>query len=134
VATDTQKSFAACNIEADAISAALSSGFIRMYDGVKPVNGDTAVGAQTKLAEGRFGVTAFPPASAGELSGSVLLVGLTGGDATWFRALRSDGTTVIFDGTVGLSDCNINLETVTIVLNAQVDVSELKYSVPRVGS
>ena len=52
------------------------------------------------------------------------------GTASWFRALKSDGSTVMFDGTVGTSGSDINLTgTVSIVAGAIVGVTSASFTV-----
>jgi len=50
------------------------------------------------------------------------------GTATWFRALESDGTTAVFDGSVGTSGANINLNSVAISVGAAVSVTSYTYT------
>jgi hypothetical protein len=97
---------AAANAGADAICALLNNGFLDIYDGSQPATADTAVSTQTKLARLTFGATAFGASSAGVASASAIGADSSAdatGTAAWFRALKSDGTTVVFDGSVGTS-------------------------------
>ena len=50
------------------------------------------------------------------------------GTATFFRALESDGTTVVFQGTVGTSGAELNLNTTSIVQLGTVSVTSLTYT------
>jgi hypothetical protein len=45
------------------------------------------------------------------------------GTATWFRWLKSDGTTIVMDGNVGTSGSDLNLNTTSIVAAAVVSVT-----------
>jgi hypothetical protein len=122
------------NAEADAVGNALNSGYIRIYDGTQPTNADTAVGAQTLLAELRFGADAFGAAVAGVITANAITSDSSAnatGTASWARILASDGTTVWFDGSVGTSDANVILNTVSIVAGAVVSCSSLTFSVSK---
>jgi hypothetical protein len=112
----------AVNTKADAQGVLLNSGFLDIYDGTQPVTGDTAIGAQVKLARLTFGATAFGAAVAGVATANAITQDPSAdasGTATWFRALKSDGTPVM-DGSVGTATSNINLNSVAISAGAAV--------------
>lgn len=122
------------NAEADAIGNALNNGYLRIYDGTQPTNADTAVGAQVLLAELRFGADAFPAAVAGVLTANAITADASANatsTATWARILASDGTTVYFDGSVGLSTANVILNAVAIVTGAEVSCSAFSMTVSK---
>lgn len=125
---------AAVNAEADALSDQLDNGYLRIYDGTQPTNADTAVGAQTLLAELRFNATASPAASAGVITFSAFTADASAnatGTASWFRALKSDGTTVIMDGSVGTATSDLILNSVAISSGAEVSVTSWSHTVPK---
>lgn len=114
------------NKKLDAIRADFDNGYLRLYDGSQPAGPDTALGAQVLLAELRFNATAFPAASGGVLTANAITSDASAnatGTVTWFRALKSDGTTAIHDGTVGTSSANAIVGTTSIVAAAVVDCS-----------
>jgi len=122
---------AAASAAADAVLALLNSGYLRIYDGSQPATADTAIGAQNLLAELRFNATAFAGAANGVAAANSITPDSTAdatGTASWFRAFKSDGTTVIFDGTVGTSGANLNLNSVAISAGAAVSVSSFSYT------
>lgn len=122
------------NAEADAIGNALNDGFIRIYDGAQPTDADTAVGAQTLLAELTFGADAFPAAVAGLLTANAINSDPSAnatGTAAWARILASNGTTVYFDGTVGTSNANVVIATTSIVAGAVVSCSAFTLQVSK---
>lgn len=122
---------AAANAAADAVCVLANNGYLRIYDGTQAADADTAVGAQVKLAELRLNATAFGAASAGVATANALTSDSDAdatGTATWFRVLKSDGTTVLFDGSVGTSGANLNLNSVAIQIHAAVSVSSLTYT------
>jgi hypothetical protein len=126
-----KRSNVAVNAEADAVCPLLNSGYLRIYDGTQAATADTALGAQVLLAELRWNATAFGAAAAGVATANPITSDASAnasGTASWFRALKSDGTTVIFDGSVGTAAADLVLSTVAIVAAAIVDVSAFTYS------
>jgi hypothetical protein len=122
---------AAVNEEADKIGVLLNNGYLRIYDGTQPTTADTALGAQVLLAELRFNATAFAAASAGVANANAFTQDSSAnatGTATWFRALKSDGTTPVYDGSVGTSGADINLNSVAIQSGIAVEVTSLSYT------
>ena len=112
------------NAKLDAITTyAGNACLLRIYDGTQPATGGTAT---TLLAE----LTCATPFASASASG-VLTVGTVTqdssanatGTATWFRLVRSDGTTIVLDGTVGTSGADLNLVTVSIVATQPVQVT-----------
>lgn len=116
----------------DAITtAAGASALLRIYDGTRPATGGTAT---TLLAELTCNAT-FAPAASGSVDASPVTLTLNsitqdssanaGGTATWFRIVKSDGTTFVLDGSVGTSGADLNLTTTTIVSGQPVSVSSV---------
>ena len=104
MALTTKLSNEAANAEADGACVLANTGYLRIYDGAQPATADTAVGAQVLLAELRFNATAFAGAAAGVATANAITADSSAnasGTAAWFRALKSDGTSPLFDGTVG---------------------------------
>lgn len=113
----------AANAAANAIGPLLNTGYLRLYDGTQPANANTAVSTQNKLAELRLNSTFSPTAVAGVLTANAISDDTSAdatGNATWFRALKSDGTTIIMDGSVGATGCDFNMNSVAIQANADV--------------
>ena len=134
MALNLKLSNATVNAEADAHSALLNSGYLRIYDGTQPTNADTAIGAQVLLAELRFGTTAFAAASGGVATANAITSDSSAnatGTATWYRTLKSDGTTVVSDGSVGTSGANLNLNSVAITAGAAVDCTAFVFTQPK---
>jgi hypothetical protein len=120
---------------ADAVCALLNTGYLRIYSGTQATNADTAIGAQVLLAELRYGATAFGAAVNGVATANAITQDASAdatGTATWFRALKSDGTTAVFDGSVGTSGANLNLNAVAISQGAAVSVSSQTYTQSKV--
>lgn len=132
MANNPKISSTAVNAQADALSDLLDNGYLRIYDGTQPANANTAVSTQVLLAELRFNATSAPAASAGTLTMNAITQDSSAnntGTATWFRALKSDGSTVVFDGSVGTSSCDINLGSTSITSGSSVGVTSMTFTV-----
>ncbi len=131
MALNPKLSNAGANAAADAIAALANSGYIRIYDGTQAATADTAVGSQVLLAELRFGATAFGASSAGVATANAITADSSAnatGTATWFRVLKSDGTTVLWDGSVGTATADMILNSVSISLGGAVSISAFTYT------
>jgi hypothetical protein len=121
----------AANTEADAVAALLNSGKIRIYDGAQPATADTALSGQNLLAELTFGNPAFGAAVAGVATANAITGDSSAdytGTAAWFRAFKSDGTTAVFDGSVGTSGCNININSTSITAGGSVNCTAFTFT------
>jgi hypothetical protein len=118
------------NAAADASGALLNSGYIRIYDGAQPSTGDTAVTTQTLLVELRFGAIAFAPAVTGVAVSNAIAPGVAvaDGTASWFRTFKSDGTTAVYDGSVGTADSDMILDDVAIAAGGDVSLDAGTYT------
>ena len=131
MALNPKLSNAGANAAADAVCVLANSGFLRIYDGTQAADADTAIGAQVLLAELTFNATAFGAAVNGVATANAITADSSAnatGTATWFRAVRSNGTSVLFDGSVGTAGADINFNTVSIVAGAAVSVSAFTYT------
>jgi hypothetical protein len=120
---------------ADAVVDLADDGYIRIYDGSQPANPNTAVSGQTLLAELRFGNPAFGAAADGVATANAITgedSALATSTATWFRVLQSNGTTVLWDGTVGTSGADLNLDSTSITTADTVDIDSMTYTQPEV--
>ena len=134
---NTQLANATVNGQGDNLAARLNNGYLRIYDGTQPATADTAIGAQVLLAELRFNATAAPAASNGLLTFNAITSDSSAnasGTASWFRALQSDGTTVVMDGSVGTSASNMILATTTITAGQTVSCSSFTHDVLNASS
>ncbi len=132
MANNLKISTTAVNAQADALSDLLDNGYLRIYDGTQPANANTAITTQVLLAELRFNATAAPAASGGVLTMNSIAQDSSAnntGTATWFRALKSDGSTAVFDGSVGTASCDLNLGSTSITSGASVAVTSMTYTV-----
>lgn len=135
MALNTQLANATVNGQGDNLATRLNSGFLRIYDGAQAATADTAIGAQVLLAELTFSATAAPATSNGLITFNALTADSSAnatGTPTWFRAVQSNGTTVVMDGTAGASGANLNLTGLTagqIMIGGTVSVSSFTHDV-----
>lgn len=104
-------------------TAAGGSALLRIYDGTRPSTGGTAT---TLLAELTCNATFAASASSGVLTLNSITQDSSAnatGTATWFRIVKSDGTTFVLDGNVGTSGSDLNLTTTSIVSGQPVSIS-----------
>lgn len=98
------------------IAFAGTNAMINLYAGTPPANANTAITTQTLLVSlpivGAFGTDTNGVLTLNPVSAQTAT---NGGVATFFRIFKSDGTTVVMDGSVGTSNANMILNTTTIV-------------------
>lgn len=137
MALNPQFATATVNGEADYIGTLLDNGYLRVYDGQQPESADDAITDQVLLAELRFAADAFPAAVDGVITSNALTSDASAnatGTAAWCRLFKSDGTTVVMDGTVGTADANVIINTVDIVAAAVISApSPVVIAVPKAG-
>jgi hypothetical protein len=134
MATNPKQSNLAVTTGADAVCDLLDDGYLRIYSGTQPTTADTAIGAQVLLAELRWNATAFPAATNGVATANAITSDASAnatGTAAWFRALKSDGTTVVFDGSVGTADADLIIATTSIVAAATIPMTSFTYTFPK---
>ena len=125
----------AANAAADAVARLVDAGKLRIYDGTQPATADTAVSTQVLLSTLTLNATSAPVAAAGVLTFNAITQDASAaatGTATWFRVLKSDNTTAVFDGSVGTATSDIILNTVSIVAAAVVSISSVTYTQSKV--
>ena len=134
MSSNIKMSTAARNALLDSITTyAGGSAKLRIYSGTQPTDANTAIGAQVLLSTLICNATFAPAASGGVLTLNAIsndTDAAATGTATWFRLLKSDGTTVVLDGTVGTSGADLNLNTTSIVQHATVSVTSATITAP----
>lgn len=134
MALNLKTSIVSRNAALDAIAALANNGYLRIYDGAQPATPETAVGAQVLLAELRMNAAAFGASAAGVITANPITSDTANnatGTAAWYRLLKSDGTTVLWDGSVGTATADLILNTVAVVINAQSDITTFTYTLPQ---
>jgi hypothetical protein len=122
---------AAASLAANAVTARCNSGFLRIYGGTPPANANAALSGNTLLAQLTFGATAFAAAVNGVATANAIGQDASNdatGTAAFFRAFESDGTTVVFQGTVGTTGAELNLSSTSIVASGITSVSSFTYT------
>ncbi|MFG1683516.1 hypothetical protein ACGFNP_25330 [Nonomuraea sp. NPDC049269] len=112
--------------------AGSGAGKIRVYTASQPAGPDTAVGAQTLLAEFTLADPSFGAASNGVItmaSTPRTTTGLAAGTAAWFRMLDSNNV-AIADGAVSTSGAELNLNTTTISVGVNVEITSGTITMP----
>ena len=125
MAKNTQLAAATVNAQGDALAALLNNGYLRLYTTAQPAGADTALAAQTLIPEHRFSATAAPATAGGVITFNAITSANAGnaGTATWYRALKSDGTTVVMDGSVDVAGNTPNLVLNSNIISAGALVS-----------
>lgn len=122
-----KRSAAAANLALDAWKSELNTGYLRIYSGTQPANVATAI-TGTLLAELRFSATAFGASSNGTATANAITSDTSAdntGTATHFRCFKSDGTTAVYDGSVGTATSDLILNSTSISAGAAVSVTSL---------
>lgn len=117
----------ASNAALDAMLALADDGYFRIYDGEQPYNAETQLSGQTLLAELRFGDPAFGPADDGVAYANAITpenAAIAAGTATWFRVFKANGNTKLWDGSVGETGCNLNLDSVDVAVGDAISITE----------
>jgi hypothetical protein len=128
-----RKSIVGRNAELDAFAPLANTGYLRIYSGAQPATPETAASG-TLLAELRLNATAFGAASGGIITANAITDDAAAdatGTAGWFRILKSDGTTALFDGACATSGAEMNMATTSIVASAVVSVTSLTVTNPQ---
>lgn len=106
------------------ITYAGSDAIIRIYSGTQPSNANTAISTQTLLAAltvtGSFGTDSNGTLT---ISSVASTTAVASGTASFFRIVKSDGTTVVMDGSIGTSDADMVVNTTTITSGENVQIS-----------
>jgi hypothetical protein len=130
MALNPKLSAASRNLALNAALDVLNAGDIKILDGTQATDADTAVGAQVTLATLTFGATAWGAASAGSKSANAITGANAAatGTASWYRMLKSDHTTAVWDGSVGTSGANLNFNSVGFSSGAAVSITSFTAS------
>jgi len=124
------------NVELTALAALANGGLMKIYTSPQPSTPETAITTQTLLSTVTMGTPAFGTASNGIITANAISqdnnIAQTG-TAAWFRLYKSDGTTVISDGTVGLvsSGSDLEMNSVSLLQGAIFQVGSLTWTLPQ---
>lgn len=129
---DPQFSDAATEAAVNAVTALLDGGSIVIYTGSQPAGADSTL-TGTLLVTLTLSATAFAAATAAGTAGSRVVTAAANtiasgtavatGTAGYFALLKSDGTTVVAMGSVGISGADMNLSSTSITTGDTVSIS-----------
>jgi hypothetical protein len=97
---------------------------IKIYNGTQPANANTAISTQTLLVSlpvsGSFGTDSNGTITIGSVTSGTAVATAT---ADFFRIFKSDGTTVVMDGSVGTSGTDMILDNTSIATGQTVSIT-----------
>jgi hypothetical protein len=106
------------------ITYAGSGAIINIYQGTAPANANTGITTQTLLVScvlaGAFGTDTNGTLTLGTVNNGTAVAT---GTASFFRIFKADGTTVVMDGSVGVTGADLNLDTTNINITQTVNIS-----------
>ena len=135
MATNPKFSTAAVNAAANAMTALLNNGVLRLYTGGQPTSANAAVSAaNTLLASLTFAATAFTAAVNGIASANAISDETSApatGSALWFRCWSQGAISAVWDGTVATTGgtADLLLNSIQITTGADVAVTALTLTV-----
>ena len=106
------------------ITYAGTGAIIHIYEGTQPTNANTAISGQTLLVSliitGSFGTDSNGTITLGSVANGVAVAT---GTAQFFRITQADNSTVVMDGSVGTSGCDMNLNNTSIAATQVVSIT-----------
>ena len=133
MASNLNVSITAAQAQAVAMAPLANNGFIDVYAGTQPATPETAPGS-TALA-----TFVLPAIFAASVTGGVITANAitsvtiaNTGVAAWFRCWESDHATPLYDGLVGTSGSDMNLNSTSLSAGALLALSSLTFTVPGV--
>jgi hypothetical protein len=106
------------------ITYAGTGAIISLYTGTQPANANTALSGNTKLVDlvisSGFGTDSNGTLTLGTVSNGTAVAT---GTATFFRITKSDGTTVVMDGSVDTSGADLNITSTSISTGQTVSIT-----------
>jgi hypothetical protein len=106
------------------ITYASTGCLLRIYNGTQPTNANTAISTQTLIVTltlaGSFGTDSNGTLTLGTVTDGTAVATAT---ADFFRIVKSDGTTVVMDGSVGTSGADLNLNDTSIASGQLVSIT-----------
>lgn len=133
MAKNTQLTNLSVDTEGNAFSALMDAGFIDIYDGEQPANGDSPIKNQKLLVSLAFSTPAFAASLAGSITANAITSGIAvaSGTANWARIYRSDHRTSVMDVSVGTKAANIILPTTAIAAGITVSCSSFTHTIAK---
>ena len=116
--TEVTLTIEARNDQADALARLLDNGSVKVYDGTPPADVTVALSGNTLLATNPLSATSAPAASAGAITFNTITDDASidaSGTASFYRSFKSDGTTAVTQGSVGVSGESMTLADLALV-------------------
>lgn len=135
MASNLKIAYNTASTEANALVGSFTNGaLLKIYDGSQPSTPETAITSQTLLATVTLASPAFGSAVNGVITANAIsdVTISASGTASWFRLLKSDGTTVIMDGSVGTSSADLILNATALSSGATLSTTSFTFTVPGV--
>lgn len=114
------------------VGSVTNSSQVQIYSGSQPATPETALSGNTLLA-----TITLPASSAFTSSNGVMTAAAISnvtiaatGTASFFRWTESNGTTVIADGSIGTSGCDMNLNSVALSAGATLATTAFTFTIP----
>jgi len=106
------------------ITYAGTGAIISLYTGTQPATANDALSGNTKLVDlviaSGFGTDSNGTLTLGTVSNGTAVAT---GTATFFRITKSDGTTVVMDGSVAVSGADLNITSTSISTGQTVSIT-----------
>jgi hypothetical protein len=106
------------------ITYAGNDAIINIYQGSAPANANTGITTQTLLVScvlsGAFGTDTNGTLTLGTVNTGVAVAT---GVANFFRVFKSDNTSVVMDGSVGVTGADLNLDITAINITQSVNIT-----------
>ena len=125
-------SILARNAQLDALAILADSGLLRIYAGVRPGNPESDPGSEL-LCELRLSGTAFRQAANGSIEANTISDrdAKASGMASWYRVTRVDGKTALWDGSVGVTNADLVLNSISIQKGSRISIKQFTYDIPQ---
>lgn len=114
------------------VGAFTNSSTVNIYTGTQPSTPETALSGNTLLATITLPASSAFSSTNGVMTAAAIsniTIGATG-TAAFFRWLKSDGTTVIADGSCGTSGADMNLNSLSLVSGSVLSTSAFTFTIP----
>jgi hypothetical protein len=141
MALNTRLSGLALVSQLNTLSILADGGFLNIYTSTQPSSPDIDITTEVLLASFNLPDPAFEDAIIdGDGNGLMLAYPIPSteaveiGTASWFRIFQSDGTTSLWDGSVGTIDANLIVNSVDFQKYATVEINSLAHKFLMQGS
>lgn len=114
------------------VGAFTNTSTLNIYSGAQPATPETGLSGNTLLATITLPASAAFTSSNGVMTAAAISNAtiIATGTAAWFRWVKSDGTTVIADGSVGTSGADMNISSVAFASGATLATSSFTLTIP----